>query len=115
MEVVVHADVDRVEVVALQQLAEVRVDVRDAELLGRGAGRGLVHVGNGDDLHVGRHRRVPRQVLPGDLPGADETDTNPITHGSISPRVQSLSSRGTPRDLGVQVRCYPEIPRSTSG
>jgi hypothetical protein len=48
----VQADVDGVDVVALEQLAEVGVDLLNAKLLGGRARARLVDVRGGDDLHV---------------------------------------------------------------
>ena len=78
VEIVVQADVDGDEVVALQQLAEIAVNVGDAERLGRRARARLVDVRDGDDVHVTLHLRILNQVELRDLPAADNADANRV-------------------------------------
>ena len=75
--VVVQADVDGVDVVAGEQVAEVGVDVGDGVQPGHAARLRLVDVGDGDDLDVG-HLGVGLDVAFADLADADDADFHPI-------------------------------------
>ncbi len=46
----------------------------------------IVDVGDGNDLHVARHRRVTRQVLARDLARADEPDADRVGHAPLTSR-----------------------------
>jgi len=76
MEIVVQADIDRVDIIARQQLAQIGVNIRDvADARGRFR-RGLIDVGNRHNLDLIRHLRVLRQMIARDLPATDDANTD---------------------------------------
>ena len=68
-----QTDIHGLDVVPLQQLAEVAVDVRDAVQGRHPVGLGLGHIGHGHHFHV-LHFAVIVQMALADLPHADDAD-----------------------------------------
>ena len=76
MEIVVQADINGVEVIALEQLAEVGVDMRNGEFLRGGLRTSFIDVRHGNEIHVAGHLAVLREMKLCDLPAADDADAN---------------------------------------